>query len=128
MRITILLLLAAISFTACQNNSTEAEAATEETATTEVAAEKKYTLEPFAQTYEFPDADLQSMKFENGQFDFGFTGYQLGQQTPDADSKMCANSAKGSHIHLIANTQPYIAKYESSFAQELPDGDHKILA
>ncbi len=128
MRITILILLAAISFTACQNNSAESEAASAETTTTEAVVEKKYSLEPFAETYEFPDADLQSMKYENGQFDFGFTGYQLGQQTPDADAKMCANSAKGSHIHLIANTQPYIAKYEGSFAQELPDGDHKLLA
>ena len=114
--------------TACQPASTNEGAETETADQEEVVAQKAYTLTPFAGSFEFPDADLQSMTYENGNFNFNFVGYQLGQQTPDADSKMCANSDKGSHIHLIVNTQPYAAKYEAEFAHDVRDGDHKILA
>jgi hypothetical protein len=41
---------------------------------------------------------------------------------------MCANSAKGQHIHLIVDNKPYAAKYESSFEYEIEDGEHILLA
>lgn len=126
MRITIaLMLIVSLSFTACQNKAGEEDNTTTEQQQVE---EKKYTLTPFSSTFEFPDANLTSMAYEDGTFKYSYSGYELGQQTPDADSKMCANSDKGSHIHLIVNTQPYIAKYTSEFTQDLEDGDYHILS
>ena len=55
-------------------------------------------------------------------------GYKLGEQTPDAGLKMCANSAKGQHIHLIVDDQPYVAEYTPEFEYSIPDGEHTILA
>lgn len=61
-------------------------------------------------------------------FDFEVENYDLGNQTPDADQKMCANSAKGQHIHLILNNEPYSAHYEADFEKELADGHYVGLA
>jgi len=71
---------------------------------------------------------MEDMSYQNGTFSFDFSNYELGIQTPDAGSKMCANSAKGQHIHLIANTQPYAAYYTSAFQHDLPNGEHYLLA
>jgi len=118
----MLLLLTALVFTSCQPKTQTEEASSED------QSEMMYTLSPFSNSYEFASADLQDMSYEDGVFNFGFTGYELGQQTPDADQKMCANSDKGSHIHLILNTQPYAAKYVSEFNYDVPNGDHYLLA
>ncbi|NNF23142.1 MAG: hypothetical protein HKN67_14475, partial [Saprospiraceae bacterium] len=93
-------------------------------------SDKKYTLSAFSPSQSYPDAKISNMTYENGKFSFDVDGeeYQLGQQTPDADSKMCANSGKGQHIHLIVDNGPYAAKYESSFEHDIPDGTHTILA
>jgi len=91
-------------------------------------AEMAYTVTAFSPSQDYPDATLTSMEFADGMFNFGVAEYELGIQTPDAPSKMCANSAKGQHIHLIVDDQPYAAKYESSFSYEIPDGEHYILA
>lgn len=93
-------------------------------------SDKKYTLIAFSPSQAYPDAKLSNMAYGNGTFSFDVEGeeYQLGQQTPDADSKMCANSGKGQHIHLIVDNGPYAAKYEASFDHELTDGTHTILA
>lgn len=92
--------------------------------------EKKYVVTPFADTYQYTDANMATMKYKAGTFNFDVKGdkYKLGKQTPDAPQKMCANSAKGQHIHLIVNNDPYMAKYTPSFDVDLPDGDHFILA
>jgi len=50
------------------------------------------------------------------------------QQTPDAGQKMCANSGKGQHIHLIVDNKPYAAKYVADFDHEVKDGEHYVLA
>lgn len=111
-------------FTACNNDTpnTEAETDTPET------PQASYTLTPFAPSAEFPGATLSNMRYEKGQFSFGVQNFTLGEQTPDAPQKMCANSAEGQHIHLIVNNEPYLAKYTSSFEHTLPDGEHYILA
>ena len=73
----------------------------------------------------------QEDQLESGapvEFAFNVTNYKLGNQTPDADSKMCANSAKGQHIHLILNNEPYTAHYESQFNKDLEDGNYVALA
>lgn len=85
---------------------------------------------PFSPSVQYADASIESMTFENGVFNFEIGGetYQLGQQTPDAPQKMCANSAEGQHIHLIVDDQPYAAKYLPSFDYEIEDGSHYLLA
>lgn len=91
---------------------------------------KKYILTPFSRSEAFPDAKLENMTYQNGQFSFDVSGskYKLGEQTPDATSKMCANSAEGQHIHLIVGFQPYVAQYVPSFSHPVADGEHNVLA
>jgi len=97
---------------------------------TEVKAKLKYKLSPFSKSQEYNDANLSNMRYKEGKFAFDVTGdkYKLGMQTPDAGAKMCANSAKGQHIHLIINNEPYAAKYEAEFDYDVADGEHTILA
>jgi hypothetical protein len=61
-------------------------------------------------------------------FSFKVTDYSLGAQSPDADLKMCANSAKGQHIHFILDNQPYIASYTADITSSLKPGHHVLLA
>jgi hypothetical protein len=61
-------------------------------------------------------------------FHFKLANYQLGAQTPDAGQKMCANSAKGQHIHFIMDNQPYVASYSADIAYEMKPGHHVLLA
>jgi hypothetical protein len=42
--------------------------------------------------------------------------------------KQCANSAKGQHIHLILNNEPYIALYETNHEEELEEGNYVALS
>ena len=90
----------------------------------------KYTISPFPHSPSFEDAKLSNMNYDNSTFSFKVDGdkYKLGAQTPDADQKMCANSAKGQHIHMIIDNAPYLAKYTSSFEAEMADGEHHTLA
>jgi len=78
----------------------------------------------------FKDAEIESMSYKDGKFNFDVSGtdYKLGEQTPDAAQKMCANSGKGQHIHLIVDNAPYAAKYVSEFDHEIADGEHYLLA
>ena len=89
----------------------------------------KYTLTPFNDSKSFPDASLKAMAYIGGTFStvIGGASYKLGEQTADAGAKQCANSKEGQHLHLIIDKEPYIAKYESSFTAEIPDGDHLLL-
>jgi len=92
--------------------------------------ESAYVVSPFEASAEFPDAAMESMDYKGGKFTYkvGGDSYSLGAQTPDAPQKMCANSGKGQHIHLIIDNHPYIAKYTAEFEQEVPDGEHYILS
>lgn len=99
-------------------------------AETDASVEKKYQISPFSASTNYPDAELSNMTYQNGTFNFDVVGseYKLGEQTPDAESKMCANSAKGQHIHLIIDAQPYAAYYTANFEHEVSDGTHHLLA
>mgnify|MGYP000862398399 FL=1 len=99
------------------------------TAPVDSTAMIKYTLTPFSGSKDFPDASLSAMSYKNGTFStvIAGTSYKLGEQTSDAAEKSCANSKEGQHLHLIVDTEPYVAKYESSFTQDIPDGDHYLL-
>lgn len=127
-----LLLLFLFPFAACDN---EPEAAEDDMETTmngddaaTVPADKPYRFMPFGPNEPYPDAAITNVSYQNGKFDFNIANYQLGIQTPDAGSLMCANSDKGQHIHLIIDNEPYIAKYETEFGQEIADGEHHILS
>jgi len=117
-------ILFALFLVACKSDSTQPEES-------EVSSDKnKYTLTPFTKSASFKNAKIQEMTFKEGVFDFQIEDgpYKLGLQTPDAPAKMCANSAKGQHIHLIIDNEPYAAKYTAEFEYEIPDGDHYLLA
>jgi hypothetical protein len=110
----------------CKQQPQQTETTTETTADTVSA---KYTLTPFSPSKEYPDASLKAIAYTNGTFStvIAGTSYKLGEQTPDAPSKNCANSKEGQHLHLIVDTEPYVAKYESSFTHDIPDGEHYLL-
>ena len=117
-------------FAACGGeapNANDTETTTENTEdATPPAAE--ITTSAFSASPEFPDAKLELRGYENTLFNFHVSNYELAAQTADAPQKMCANSDKGQHIHLIVDDQPYAAKYEAQFNHEVADGDHHILA
>jgi len=128
MRALSLFFFLAIFFVACQDTaSSAADQATEETP---AATAAKYTLTPFTPSTAYADAAIESMEYKGGSFNFGVGGdtYELGVQTPDAAAKMCANSGKGQHIHLIVDNAPYAAKYVANFEHEVADGEHYLLA
>lgn len=102
----------------------------EEMPKTPEAPANKYTLTPFSESPAFTDAKIESVTYQKGKFAFGVTGtdYKLGEQTPDAPQKMCANSAKGQHIHLIVDNAPYSAQYTGDFEYAIKDGEHYMLA
>lgn len=120
--------VALISFLAiaCKPSGDSSAAQEDQTTTTT----NTVTITPFAQSTDFPDAQLSLTSYEDGVFEFGVTSesYKLGEQTPDAPQKMCANSGEGQHIHLIVDDEPYAAKYTSTFDYTIPNGSHYILA
>ena len=128
MRILFLALSLSLFMFSCKSDKSKSASTTTAPAKTEV--KKKYTLTPFTPSPEFKDASIESMSYRDGKFNFGVKGtdYKLGEQTPDAAQKMCANSGKGQHIHLIVDNAPYAAKYVSEFDYEIADGDHYLLA
>ncbi|WP_238750260.1 hypothetical protein [Neolewinella maritima] len=85
-------------------------------------------LTDFPASTEFPDASIDNWTFDAGTFDYEVSNYEFGVQTPDAEEIMCANSAKGQHVHLIVDNEPYIAKYEPTFEHVLSNGQHYILS
>lgn len=92
--------------------------------------QKKYTLTPFEPSKSFTKAKIEEMSYSDGVFNFKITDgdYSLGTQTTDAPQKMCANSGKGQHIHLIIDNEPYAAKYTEEFDYDVKDGEHYLLA
>lgn len=119
---------ASITLLSCKDKANSTSAAKVED--TEEIVENKYTLVAFKPSTAYADATIKGYTYKNGKFDYDISGtdYKLGEQTPDADQKMCANSGEGQHIHLIVNDSPYAAKYTATFEHEVPDGEHHILS
>lgn len=122
-----IILCLCLFITSCTQN-TDNSAAESKEESTEMA--KKFNISPFSESPAFTDAAMTTMDYSEGKFSFGVQGsdYVLGNQTSDAATKMCANSAKGQHIHLIIDNKPYAAKYTADFDYEIEDGDHYLLA
>lgn len=127
MRFVIFLCLALVLSVGCKNDAKKAATAVKKEM---VAPAAKYTLTPFQTSQDYSKAEIESMFYKDGVFNFevGGEGYTLGEQTPDAAAKMCANSGKGQHIHLIVGTAPYAAKYVPEFTHKVADGTHQLLA
>lgn len=133
MRTTILLaLLAFFTFACGGGESTATDSTTEETTEPAPVETPAVTISPMSSSPEFPGAAITSMNYEAGKFAFGIApgdnNYALKAQTTDAEQKMCANSAKGQHIHLIIDNEPYAAKYDAEFDYDVTDGEHYLLA
>jgi hypothetical protein len=85
---------------------------------------------------EYAEAELELESPKNGAtlpegkdtFRFEVEKYTLGAQTPDAEQKLCANSAKGQHIHFIMDNAPYAASYNTEIVSDLKPGHHVLLA
>ncbi len=112
---------------ACTGGASEETTATEETAAEAESTPEAVTLVTMPETTDYPDATINAVDYQDGQFTYDIANYELGIQTPDADDLMCANSGQGQHIHLIIGTNPYLAKYEPTFEQDIEDGEHHIL-
>lgn len=94
-------------------------------------------LEPLNSPNEFDDAILEwnqpseSDKIAGNQVHFNYTvkNYQLTAPTTSGfGASHCAQSAKGQHIHLILNNEPYLAKYETDFDETLQEGHYVALS
>lgn len=120
-----MILLSVSLLYSCKNEAKKVTNAVESAVNT-----KKYTISPFSSSPSFPGASLSNMAYQDGKFSFDVSGggYELGSQTSDAPQKMCANSGKGQHIHLIVDNSPYSAQYVSEFVYDVEDGDHTVLA
>lgn len=129
MRAFLSFFISAIVLFSCASEPTTTQSASKEEQKVKPTP-NKYTLLPFTPSPKFADAKIESMAYKAGKFSFGVTGdsYKLGAQTSDAKLKMCANSDKGQHIHLIVDNKPYAAKYTADFDYEIEDGEHHVLA
>lgn len=142
MRSLLFTLSLALAFTACKSDkAAEDQAAAQETTTETVEqtpgpgipankGDGSVTIHPMEPSQSFEDAAINAMSFQDGTFRFTLAegDYKLGDQTADAEQKMCANSVKGQHIHLIVDKEPYAAKYTPTFEYQIPDGEHYLLA
>ena len=93
---------------------------------------KKITISKLegSPSYENSKLNVQNISFDDKKFDFlfGVEDYKLGIQTPNDFKHELANSAKGQHIHLIVNNNPYSAHYSESFKKDLEGENNVILA
>jgi hypothetical protein len=123
---------------ACQNQPAETlEESGEEQISTEAEEVKKEEIRiyPKPEVAEFPEASLileqpaNEMTIEGSTvaFDFMVENYDLGAQTEEARMNL-ANSAKGQHIHLIIDNDPYSAHYDAGFSKEIEGGLHYAIA
>jgi hypothetical protein len=93
------------------------------------------TLTPFDDSPKFPTAQMRLNRPVAGssvaspvEFGYDLTNFQLTKMTGGDHATHMANSMKGQHIHLIIDDQPYIAKYETKFTQEMTPGQHVVLS
>jgi hypothetical protein len=133
MRYLSLSLLAAALLAASCNNGTSTS---EQVKSDSSAHESAITLKDFPPSPDFPGASLGIANMTaNRSGDsvklsvlFDVKNYELKSQTGDADSKQCANSKEGQHIHFILDNKPYVALYEPKHEVTLPlNSEHYLL-
>lgn len=140
MKIQFLLLISLVILSSCsndtQNNTQISEASLLDHSNPFSKTNNGITVSTMPEPYEFTDAKIKLLSPVSGstqasgkvKFSFQVDNYTLGNQTPDADSKLCANSAKGQHIHYIIDNEPYKAFYTSGFDEMVFEGYHTVLA
>lgn len=143
--VSLMIIAVFVLFSSCQpSGKTEEQAGTDAAKTNEQPAatnpdamtDNGITITPVSDSPEFANAKLMlkapadkaMLKDTTVAFDFDVENYELGNQTPDAAQKMCANSEKGQHLHIILNNEPYLAFYQSEFTKGLKDGNYVLLA
>lgn len=97
---------------------------------------EEISLTPITEDTQFANAMLEQNVPAEGAvvepgmvpFEFNVKNYQLTDMTETEHAEMMANSAKGQHIHLILNNNPYDALYETSYEKELEPGNYVELA
>lgn len=128
------LVAVALLFSCRQSNQLNTEIASEQNDSLTGTA---ITVTPFTDTTGlavFPKASISyigksgNIKPGLNEFRFNVTDFSLGAQTPDTSVKLCANSAKGQHIHYIMDNKPYVAQYSPVFTDSLAEGHHVMLA
>lgn len=130
MRLIIFLFASMLVLSACQDGTKTAKT-TETKETVETPPAMKYKITEFSASPAYADAKIESVTMTKGKMDFKLKegSYKLGVQTPDAPQKNCANSAKGQHLHVLVDTNPYAARYTASFDDlKMEDGEHHLLA
>ncbi len=122
------------AFFSCSTTSS-----TETDTTTEMEPQvAPITLSAAPTSPDYADAMVEFVAPEEGQslpsgdsvaFTYNVTNYELGVVTADASQKSLANSAKGQHVHLILNNEPYYAIYQpEGFKLALDDGHYVAIS
>jgi len=126
MKIIYSVLIATLFLVSCGSGTETAQ----QEDTQEMQETPVVVLTNYEASTEFPDATLKSFTYTDRKFsyDYDATTYELGEQTPDAATKMCANSGKGQHIHFILNDAPYKAFYTAEFENVMEDGEYHLLS
>ncbi|HPK10044.1 MAG TPA: hypothetical protein PK147_10625 [Saprospiraceae bacterium] len=129
MKVQILAMTLVIFLISCKSKDDQTRQTTQQEVQMEEPTQK-YKLTPMDNSPSYPDAELASFTYKNNTFDFNIKGdsYKLGVQTSDAPEKRCANSAKGQHIHVILNNEPYLAEYENKFEHPLENGNYYMVS
>lgn len=126
------LMIALIGFS-CTNTKKSKESTDEGSE----AMEQEITLTKAPPSPEFPIANLikrgdAAITPTDSSFVVNYTfdvqEYDLGEPTPDYDTRGIANSAKGQHIHFIVNNGPYAAHYMPGINDQLDAGNYVVLA
>ena len=101
----------------------------------EAQSKNGINLTPFDDSPKFPTAQMRLNTPVAGStvaspvaFSYDLTNFQLTKMTGSDHAGQMANSMKGQHIHLIVDNQPYIAKYETKFTQDMTPGPHVVLS
>lgn len=125
--------LLSVFFSCSTTSSTETDATTEM-----VPQAAPITLSAAPTSPDYADAMVEFVAPEEGQslpsgdsvaFTYNVTNYELGVVTADASQKSLANSAKGQHVHLILNNEPYHAIYTpEGFKLGLDDGHYVAIS
>lgn len=100
--------------------------------------EPKVTIEVGERSPAFPGAKARFTSLEDGDVldDNNVSvvveveNYELGIQTDTSRAKEIANSAKGQHVHIILDNDPYFADYEAGVPFDigvLDEGPHTLI-
>ncbi|MBO3698020.1 phosphopeptide-binding protein [Roseivirga sp. E12] len=73
-------------------------------------------------------SSLDSLNLKELHLNFRVSNFELGEKTLSKRSELLANSGAGQHIHVLLDDEPYMAKYETGFELQLPEGSHTFLA